>query len=267
MILQLTIFLLDFMKIKLTIFLIAIIVILSFSTFSQTGSNAILRGTLLKSNGKPQPYTEIELVPIGSSKIVIDPKLMAVSSVSGKFTFFDVPDGKYTLSINFDDKPSEIAPYTTYYYPNTKKREEAEVFEIKSRSLLKTVTFQLPSPLLQIKITGKVVNKEGKPVPDVYVNLQDSIFDEGFSFNQKTNKAGIFIFNGFENRIYRIIGILLEKPLKYFEEPKPIAFARSDVFILTPNTSEIILTLKETEDLQKKQNRTIGKLILESKIW
>ncbi|MBX7172495.1 MAG: carboxypeptidase-like regulatory domain-containing protein [Pyrinomonadaceae bacterium] len=255
------------MKIKLTIFLIAFILLFSFSNFSQTGNNAILRGTLLKSNGKPQSYTEIELVPVGSTKIVIDPKLMAISSISGKFTFFDVPDGKYTLSINFDDKPSDIAPYTTFYFPNTKKRTEAEIFEVKSRSLLKIVTFQLPPPLLQIKITGKVINKEGKPVPDVYVNLQDSIFDQGFSFNKKTNKLGTFIFNGFENRIYRIVGILLEKPLKYYEEPIPIGFAQSDVFILTPNTSEIILTLKETEDLQKKQNRTIGKLILESKIW
>ena len=180
------------MKIKLTIFLIAFILLFSFSNFSQTGNNAILRGTLLKSNGKPQSYTEIELVPVGSTKIVIDPKLMAISSISGKFTFFDVPDGKYTLSINFDDKPSDIAPYTTFYFPNTKKRTEAEIFEVKSRSLLKIVTFQLPPPLLQIKITGKVINKEGKPVPDVYVNLQDSIFDQGFSFNKKTDILIIF---------------------------------------------------------------------------
>ena len=86
--------------------------------FAQVGGKVTIAGQLLKSNGKSLAYTEIELVPVAAKKIVIDGRLLAASNTSGKFSFVNVPDGKYTLSINFDDKPTDLSPYPTFFYPN-----------------------------------------------------------------------------------------------------------------------------------------------------
>src|SRR5690349_6233664 len=89
-----------------------------------------VRGTLLKSDGRPLAYTEIELVPVSSEHIVVDHGLNATSSVSGLFSFVDVPPGRYTLSINFDDKPTELSPYDTFFYPEARDRSAARIFEV-----------------------------------------------------------------------------------------------------------------------------------------
>jgi hypothetical protein len=116
------------MKAKLSIFILTIF----FTIFSAANicAKTSLNGKLLQSNGKPLPYTEIELVLTDSEEIANDGRLLAISSTSGKFSFINIPEGKYTLSINFNEKPTEFSPYETFFYPNTKIRAEAEVFEI-----------------------------------------------------------------------------------------------------------------------------------------
>lgn len=162
-----------------------------------------ISGKLLQSTGKPLGYTEIELVPIDSEKQINDGRLLATTSISGLFSFVNVPDGKYTLSINFDEKPTETSPYPTFFYPNATNRAEAEIFEISAASGRKEIIFQLPPKLPQRKITGKVVGTDGKPVADAFVSLKDIDFDDlSFDLSGKTDRSGTFKFNGFENRSY-----------------------------------------------------------------
>ena len=51
-----------------------LLVLLSIFTVAAFADGAV-SGQLLKSNGKPLPYTEIELVPLGSKRLVNNPKV------------------------------------------------------------------------------------------------------------------------------------------------------------------------------------------------
>jgi hypothetical protein len=126
---------------------------------------ATLSGTLLKSDGKPRQYMELQLVPTGSNVIVNDSRLISVSDTRGKFAFNEVPAGMYTLSIKFNDMPTELSPYSTFYYPSTENRRNAEAFEIRSDTLMPGIIFRLPPELVKGRITGRVVwDDDGKPV-------------------------------------------------------------------------------------------------------
>lgn len=248
------------MKRQISLLLFSLFLIIFLGQFSI--AFAQIRGRLLKSNGRPLPYTEIELVPVDSDKIVTMPNLIGVSDTYGKFVFNQVPKGKYTLSINFDDKPTDLSPYSTFFYPNAKKRTDAEVFEIETNNKIRVINFKLPPPLLQIKITGKVVNSNGTPMQDVYVHLHDVMFDDTrvFNFKIKTDKTGSFALKGFENRLYQVGAILLARPLKPFEPFEPLAMTSTQVFLLTPQTSSMTITLKIPDEDRYRNN--IGKLIL-----
>lgn len=256
------------MNLKLTIL---ILFFLTVPIFSQVGSSAILRGQLLKSNGKPLPYTEIELVPVESNKLVIDPKLVAISNISGKFTFFDVPNGRYTLSINFDDKPTDLSPYSTFFYPKTDKRSEAEVFEVKDRSLIKTITFRVPPALNKSKITEKVMLPNGDSVEGAYIFLRDVFFDTDFLVARiQSGKNGEFTLTAFEGRKYQVGAILYEKQPKSppFDFGKLLAATETDIFELTPKTANLRLVLgKEDKDFNRLLDKYIGQLFLQREIF
>jgi protocatechuate 3,4-dioxygenase beta subunit len=133
-----------------------------------------IQGRLLRSNGKPLAYTEVELVPITSDRIIVDHRLNATSGSSGQFSFVGVPPGKYTLSINFDDKPTELSPYDTYFYPNAGDRSAAAVFDINESTRLKGIVFRLPSPLQKMRIAGRVIWADGAPVEGAWIGFWDA---------------------------------------------------------------------------------------------
>ena len=172
-------------------------------------AQGLVAGQLLKSNGKPLPYTEIELVPLGAKRLINDPKLIGISGSNGRFSLPAVPRGKYTLSINFDDKPTDLSPYETFYYPETYKRSEAEVFDIADGVKYQKLVFKLPPALVKGKITGRVVYADGKPVGGAFLALRDLKFDRGISFGQyKTDKLGDFSFTAFAGRRYQAAAFL-----------------------------------------------------------
>lgn len=240
------------MKLQLSILFL---LLLSIQSFSQTS----LRGQLLKSNGKPLAYTEIELVPVDSDRIVVDSRLLAVSSLSGKFVFFNVPTGKYTLSINFNDKPTDLSPYATFFYPNTEKRAEAEVFEIQDKKPLKIITFKLPPALKEMKLTGKVILPNGDPVAGAFVFVRDIYFDKFFLISQMQSRPnGTFSISAFEGRKYQLGAILYEKHPKSppFDFGKLLAATETDIFELTTKTVSLTLVLgKEDKDFDRLQDK------------
>ena len=79
------------------------------------------------------------------------------------------------MSINFDEKPSETSPYTTFFYSNAADRAEAEVFDVNAASEINGLMFRLPSKLVQRKITGRVNGTNGAPSAGAFVYLRDRI--------------------------------------------------------------------------------------------
>ena len=218
-------------------------------------AQGVLSGRLLKFNGKPLAYTEIELVPVDSARQVASRQLWTTSTASGNFTFDKIPPGEYTLSINFGEKPTDLSPYATYFYPKAANRALAKIFEVRADTRLANLVFQLSPPLAKRKIVGKVFGKDGKPAPNAYVSLRDVEGDKEdplFAFSPiKTDAGGNFSLVSFEARKYQIFAILLEgsdKSPRFDPRAKLVAAAKSEVFLLDARTGSISLTLENVTD-------------------
>ena len=233
------------------------------SVFGQTGAGGFVSGKLLKSNGKPLPHTEIELVPVSYDKQIDDKRFWAMSNAAGNFSFSDVPGGKYTLSINFDEKPTDTSPYPTYFYPNNVNRAEAETIEVTPGRKINGLTFRVPPPLAQRKVSGKVVDADGKPVEGAFVYLRDVKYDESLVLDIKTDKNGNFTLTGFETRKYQIGALLYEviNPSVLDLTGKVLASAYSPVFTLAPTNPHFTLVLEESDEIKKSKEKNIGMLI------
>lgn len=241
------------------------LILLAFLMICAVGVSAqgLISGQLLKSNGKPLLYTEIELVPLGSKRLINDSRLIGISGSAGKFTFANVPDGKYTLSINFDDKPTELSPYETFFYPDTYERKEAEIFDINGKIKIQKLIFKLPPALVRRKVTGKVVFPDGKPVENAYLALRDLKFDRSVFFGQfKSNKLGDFSFNAFGDRKYQVAAILFERFGGTIYDPYEIlGVAESDIFMLGAVTVNLKLVLKKSRDYDQIRDRYLTRLL------
>jgi hypothetical protein len=237
---------------------IIFLVLLAFFSAENAFAQGVLGGRLLKFNGKPLPYTEIELVPVESAKQVADRKLWATTAANGNFTFDKIPPGEYTLSINFGEKPTDLSPYATYFYPKAANRALAKIFEIYADTRVTNLIFQLSPPLAKRKIAGRVLGKDGKPAPNAYVALRDVDGDKEDPFLAfspiKTDRNGNFSLTSFEARKYQIFAVLLEGSDKtpYIDpNARLIAAAKSEVFVLDAKTGIINLTLVDVGDSDK----------------
>ncbi|HEX8367698.1 MAG TPA: carboxypeptidase-like regulatory domain-containing protein [Pyrinomonadaceae bacterium] len=243
--------------------IIIFLIFLTFLSAENAFADATLSGRLLKFNGRPLPYTEIELVPVESAKQVADRKLWATTAADGNFTFDKIPAGEYTLSINFDEKPTDLSPYATYFYPKAANRALAKIFEIYAETRITNLIFRLSPPLAKRKITGRVFDGDGKPAANVYVALRDVEGDKedaflGFS-PIKTDKGGNFSLTSFEARKYQIFAVLLQgsdKAPSFDPFAKLVAAAKSNVFVLDASTGSITLTLASVDNSDKPSENT-----------
>ena len=222
-----------------------------------------LRGRLLKSDGRPLANTEIELVPLESAKLVIDGRLNGISSASGRFLFVDVPPGEYTLSINFDDKPTELSPYDTFFYPNTYDRSAASVFRIDSSTILKDVEFRLPQALQKKSIVGRVIWEDGRPIEDALIGFWDLKSDKGTGFGSShTDRNGAFQVVGFEGRKYRIGAIVFDRVPKTPLEPPGnlIGGGESNEFVVSEGMGAVTIKVQRSPEYQRLLDRYVGML-------
>lgn len=229
------------------------------SVFGQSGG--YISGKLLKSNGSPLPYTEIELVPVLQDKQIDDTRLWATSDSTGSFSFSDVPNGKYTLSINFDEKPTDNSPYQTFFYPANSNRTQAKTIEITAGERFTGINFRVPPPLSQRRVVGKVIGADGKPVSGAFVYMRDVEFDKSLVLDIKTDRNGNFTLTGFETRQYQVGALLYEQanPSVLDSPGKMIASAYSPIFTLAATSPNFTLVLEESDEVKKLREKNIGK--------
>ncbi len=243
--------------------LLVLFLIFSAPAFAQ--EEGVVAGQLLKSNGKPLAYTEIELVPRGARRLPSNPKLIGISGSNGRFAMTDVPRGKYTLSINFDDKPTDLSPYDTFYYPNTVRREDAEVFDVGEGVKFEKLVFKLPPALVKRKISGSVVYQDGKPVGGAFIAVRDLKFDRGISFGQyKTDQLGNFSFSMFETRSFQVAAFLFGRLGTTRLDPYEfLGASESEVFTLETMPVNLRLVLREYQDYDQLRDKYTGALLPE----
>lgn len=244
------------MKFKLAL-LFVLCASLSFAAHAQFKGTGKLGGKLLKSNGKPLPYTEIELVPVLFDVQIPDKRFWATTDSRGNFTFKDLPPTQYTLSINFNETPTDLSPYPTFFYPNTANREDAEVFDITHTTNLKNLTFRLPSALAQKIVKGKVIDEEGNAVAGIHVGLLNAGFKEiVFTFDTVTDKNGEFALKGFEHTNYIVTAVEVElSKVPFTMPPPPTAYGKSAIFTLDAQTPQIFVMLEKVRtDVPPEKN-------------
>jgi hypothetical protein len=212
----------------------------------------VLQGVLLKSNQKPLQYTEIELVPVESNKIVNDARLFGISDGVGRFTFANVPDGKYTLSVNFGDKPTFLSPFTTFFHPGTSDRSAATVFTIDPTTRLKGVSFRMSTELVKSPIFGKIVWPDGRPVQGAVISCRDLEFAVRNDFGgTTTDKNGMFKLEAFVGRRYQLGVMLFDSDrVSPFEMDNIIALAESDEFVLKERQTVLVIQVMKPKSIQ-----------------
>jgi hypothetical protein len=229
--------------------------------YAQVQIVTTMQGRLLKADNRPLAYTEIELVPVSSEKIVNDSRLIGVSDTRGFFTFSNVPDGRYTLSINFDDKPTDLSPFATYFYPGTEDRSAAEVFDIDASTRIRGLTFKLARALTGMKITGVVTWNDGVPVKGALVGCRDLGYDRVISFGcARTDANGRFSISGFTGRRYQIGALAFEKPVddQQMQPGYVVAAGETEVFDLERSTPPLTIKVLRSREVQKLIDKYIG---------
>jgi hypothetical protein len=227
-------------------------------TLSKSDGDGLISGRLLKSNGRARPYTELELIPVGAEKKSDDMRLWAITDMRGNFAFNEVPNGAYTLSINFKEAPSSTAPYAAFYYPNTAERDTSKVFEVTDGAKFTGLSFRLPPDLKTGILTGKVVWDDGVPVRKVHLTIYDMEFEEAIEPGSiETDADGNFSVKTFIGRQYGIVALLFDPsvPGRY---PEIVARGQSELVTISPTTKPVEIVLKRLDESEPSEDRDPG---------
>jgi len=201
-------------------------------------------GKVVDSDGKPASGFSLNLITADKERKdkSFDYKFEYINE-DGIFSFKGVPFGRYQISLNFTDKPDDKTPFPTVFYPNTKLRTKAKVFEIDYATKIRDIVFQLPPKLVKRKIYGKVVWKNGKPAVGAEVQLKDIESDRD-----------VFFTKPFEGRQYKI-EVIVWKKSPDGQSGFGIGDAESKIFTLDDKTQKFKIVLNTINPDEKSVTR------------
>lgn len=166
-------------------------------------SKSEISGKLISFDGKPLEGIQVELIDFATDEWAGDGE----TDADGAFSIPSVPAGKYILAVNKNISPHKKSPFPAYFYPKSFGAKGAETFTVKSGESVTDLLFQLPPPLKEQIITGKVVRANGKPAADARVELEDSNNEDYYFRGERvtqTDASGKFVLAGFSGRTYTL---------------------------------------------------------------
>ncbi|HQU86535.1 MAG TPA: hypothetical protein PKY59_25615 [Pyrinomonadaceae bacterium] len=199
---------------------------------------------VIDSQGKPVQNIWVEFIPIEVQTkplVIFDIREFGVTNPQGGRYWFNLPPGKYTVSVNYFHTPNKEHPYPATFYPNTNDRSKAQIIEIKRGSKIEKLVIQLPPSLQQKQVSGEVAWEDGSLAEDAMVYLEDD-FNHNFCVDGCDNKSdsqGKFLLNGYQGQIYRVKA----KVEKVIDGKTQIFEAKSEPFKLSENLENIKLML------------------------
>ncbi|MGQ0760600.1 MAG: hypothetical protein ACT4OT_01085 [Acidobacteriota bacterium] len=132
--------------------------------------NAV-RGFIHDPSGKPMKDVCVHLVPPDGTK---GPYLGDCTNPNGSFEIDEIPPGSYVLVVNEDGEIDSDEPFTTFYYPNVKKREDATVFHIGVGDFIENLQIHPTVEVETIIVEGLFLYSDGKPVSDERVSFKSA---------------------------------------------------------------------------------------------
>lgn len=129
--------------------------------------NAI-RGYIHDPTGRPMNGVCVHLVPADGTK---GPYLGDCTEEGGAFEIDEIPPGSYVIVVNDDGEIDSDEPFSTFYYPNVKKREDATVFHIGVGDFIENLQIHPTVEVETITVEGLFLYADGKPVASEWVSF------------------------------------------------------------------------------------------------
>jgi hypothetical protein len=132
--------------------------------------------------------------------------LSATTDDSGTYTFEGLRSARYLTGVALAKAPDANTPYSPTFSPGVSHRTLAQVLDLTSMSNV-TTDIQLSAPMPTTIIRGVVRTDDGKPIPNVWIQIFDKEFPNetiGPYNVLPTDEGGAFSRTVIANRQYRI---------------------------------------------------------------
>ncbi len=123
--------------------------------------DSLISGKVSDALGKPLKDVCLKLVPASGTPRGHSSHFDCTEP-DGSFAITEVPAGSYVLLFNYDDKITADAPFRSFYYPRTNKREEAALLQIEPGTKIKDLLINAPAAAEVITVTGVLKMSDGK---------------------------------------------------------------------------------------------------------
>jgi hypothetical protein len=202
--------------------------------------NGVIRGRLYDSDGRPiGRNTEVSLLSADSAgKSRAD--IIGGSTWTeedGTYEFNGLPPGRYIVGVGILRPPNSTSRYSDIYYPNASNLRGAHVLTLGEGQKINDINFRLPPPIPTVPLKGLILDRSGKPVGDVFVQILDVETGHVVDVKEDVADDGTFSFIVPTGRKYRVRAIKYNFP-EDGEQSDAITITASEK--LTPITLRLV---------------------------
>ncbi|HEX6126535.1 MAG TPA: hypothetical protein VFZ23_14270 [Pyrinomonadaceae bacterium] len=200
--------------------------------------------TVLDPDGRPVTNRWVEFVPVGIAWSTNSlPDEFGVTNPQGQLYTFDIPPGRYTVSVNFFHAPEKAAPFPAVFAPGVLDRTAAQVIEIKPGSQIPDLYIRIPRRLEAAAVSGTVFWPDGTPAAGVSVGLTDVVANNiCVSGCVQTDANGKFQVDGYAGREYKV----WVRGSKGVDENEIVFRVETKTFTVTRDLAPFRVTLRRT---------------------
>ncbi|MBO0800882.1 MAG: hypothetical protein J2P31_18855, partial [Blastocatellia bacterium] len=176
----------------------------SYSLDAETSIAGKVRG----SNGQPLPNMLLGLQPKG--KRVQQSWQFVSSNSQGDYLLQNIAPGEYRIFVNGNGDISSYAPFLRAYYPGVFKEEDGAVVKVARGDRLENYDIDIPPQATTHTIQGKLLDADGRPVGNGYVQFKADKVEEGIASEvlTKTDAQGRFSLNILQGLYGRLYGFI-----------------------------------------------------------
>lgn len=199
---------------------------LSFSIFNS------ISGKILDEKGRGMKDVCVYLRP-DEGKEARSLFAFSCSKDDGSFRISGIPVEKYVLVINEDGEITANQPFKTFYYPNSAKRETAQIFTIEAGKQIEGLVIKPVPKVETILISGKVVFEDGISPTEIRNEFASISFtpnnptyneknrqDKSYSSSNLTNEKGEFSLRVYKGQKGKLFASMISYVGQYQDCPK-----------------------------------------------
>jgi hypothetical protein len=183
-----------------------LVLFLPLSAYSQTAQFGTISGRVIDADSTPAFQMEVRAIKADDARADSDAvfakdRIFSYVDQSGTYKLNYLPAGRYFVVANADFR----RPYAVTFHPGVTEMTFAAEVTVVAGAEAQNINILLGRPSLTSRsITGVCVWDDGRPAPDMYVNLLVAKYPWGAPSSSSTNKDGTFTLNGYEGIEYLI---------------------------------------------------------------